>query len=98
MRANSESSRHDVGQKDPNSWGLYDMHGNVWEWVWDGYRDDYQNLPSEDPVYDVGPGVDRAYRGGRWLNIAGDCRSAHRAYGSPGGTGFKGFRPARSAN
>ena len=59
-----------VGQKQPNNWDLYDMHGNLLEWVWDGYRSDYENLGSVDPVYDVGPGASRVVRGGSWYSVA----------------------------
>jgi formylglycine-generating enzyme required for sulfatase activity len=87
-----------VGQKQPNAWGLYDMHGNVWEWVWDGYRADYQNLPGTDPVHDVGPGSDRVIRGGGWSLVAQVCRSAVRFNLLPTVTFSRfGFRPVRSA-
>ena len=71
-----------VGGKDPNDWGLYDMSGNVYEWVWDWYRADYQNDAAVDPV---GPesGVERGGRGGRWSNISGYCRSAYRLKNEP---------------
>ncbi len=71
-----------VGGKDPNDWGLYDMSGNVYEWVWDWYRADYQNDAAVDPV---GPesGAERGGRGGRWSNISGYCRSAYRLKNEP---------------
>jgi formylglycine-generating enzyme required for sulfatase activity len=87
-----------VGQKHANAWGLYDMHGNVWEWVWDGYRLDYQNLFSVDPVYNVGPGLARVIRGGLWGDWAQACRSAYReCYAPEDVLNPYGFRPVRSA-
>jgi len=95
---NSPFGRKEVGEKQANSWGLYDMHGNVWEWVWDGYRSDYQNLPQENPVHDVGPGAYRVIRGGLWVSDARNCRSAFRGYSYPDGEFVSfGFRPVRSA-
>ena len=70
-----------VGQKTPNAWGLYDMHGSVREWCWDRYGD-YQKRSVTDPV---GPetGPFRALRGGSWFFGAVHCRSADRGYGFP---------------
>jgi formylglycine-generating enzyme required for sulfatase activity len=96
---NSGYVAHDVGQKTANAWGLHDMHGNLAEWVWDGYRSDYQYLPSEDPVYDVGPGAYRVFRGGHRNHDAQYCRSAYRVYYNPNDSGNSiGFRPVRSTN
>ncbi len=91
----SGSSRtHPVGQKTPNAWGLYDMHGNVCEWCSDWYQDSYRGLPETDPT---GPntGTSRVLRGGSWLNDPGGCRSASRVRGAPGSRlsgGSLGFR------
>ncbi len=65
---------HEVGTKKPNAWGLYDLHGNVWEWCRDYYAD---KLPGGvDPF--VGTGSHRVSRGGGWIDIAANCRSAFR--------------------
>lgn len=65
----------------PNRWGLYEVHGNVLEWVWDWYGD-YPAAPVEDPE---GPkhGLNRVVRGGCWINGVEKCRSAFRAFSPP---------------
>ena len=81
-----------------NAWGLYDMHGNVWEWCSDWYAGSYVNAPSVDPT---GPnsGQYRVLRGGSWLNNPEICRSAYRNRNSPGyrNSNF-GFRVALHSN
>jgi formylglycine-generating enzyme required for sulfatase activity len=80
---NSTNMTHPVGQKLPNPWGLYDMHGNVWEWCQDYWYGLYPGGIALDPQ---GPatGLDRVIRGGGWNDGAGYCRSAVRGDGNPG--------------
>jgi formylglycine-generating enzyme required for sulfatase activity len=84
-----------VGGKSANPWGLYDMHGNVWEWCRDWYGEGYYNSsPSTDPV-NTNAGAFRVVRGGSWYSVARYCRSAGRNNNVPDGTGPNfGFRLA----
>lgn len=68
----TQNSTHRVGQLKPNGWGLYDMHGNVWEWVLDWYGQ-YPVEPVRDPLGPVG-GKSRVIRGGGWDSPAIYCR------------------------
>jgi uncharacterized protein (TIGR02996 family) len=84
-----------VGSYKPNAWGLFDMHGNVWEWCSDWFDADYyKQSPRRDPP---GPseGSYRVIRGGYWAVSGRDCRSAVRCRGEPAIRGFNlGFRVA----
>ena len=88
---------HEVGLKAANAWGLYDMHGNVWEWVWDPYQSNYySSSPAEDPL--GGTGRLRVARGGSWGEEARDCRAAVRGQFFPDRRERKiGVRAVRSA-
>ena len=90
---NSDRKTHPVGQKKPNAWGLYDMHGNVYEWCNDLYAD-YPSRAVTDPT---GPasGSNRVLRGGSWDNNAQYCRSAFRYGNDPSNRNSNvGFRVA----
>ena len=75
----------DVGSFPANAWGLYDMHGNVWEWCLDQWHDNYQGAPADGRarVVDGSKETGRLLRGGSWIDIPGDCRSAFRNRGRP---------------
>ncbi len=79
-KGNSEESTHPVGRKKPNGLGLFDMSGNVFEWVEDLYMvDSYTQHKRFNPVY-KGEGNYRVCRGGSWLLSAKECRSSNRSY------------------
>ncbi len=92
-----EGRLHLVGQKLPNAWRLYDLHGNVWEWCSDWYSGDYYaKSPLEDPT---GPEESsfRVFRSGAWDYAADRSRSAYRRWLWPGARGSNlGFRVAFS--
>jgi formylglycine-generating enzyme required for sulfatase activity len=94
--ANSEGKTHEVGHKKPNAWGLYDMHGNVWEWMQDKWHNSYDGAPADGSAWESGDGSDRVGRGGSWTHDAGGCRSAVRGGDAPGDRDFVlGFRLLR---
>ena len=72
----------DVGTFPPNSFGLYDMHGNVWEWCQDDYKNDYINAPTDGSALTSPSRSAKRLRGGSWVFNPGICRSAYRHYGN----------------
>jgi formylglycine-generating enzyme required for sulfatase activity len=95
---NSDDKTHPVGEKKPNAWGLYDMHGNVYEWVEDDWHGNYDKAPSDGrPWVEKPRGPHRVIRGGSWGNGAHNCRSATRDDNAPDVCNtYIGFRLARS--
>ena len=91
---NSGNETHPVKQKKPNAWGLYDMHGNVWEWCADQWHDNYQGAPTDGSAWLFSDeSKDRLLRGGSWDDGAKYCRSAYRYLNTPAFRyGYLGFR------
>ena len=93
------TSTQEVGLKPPNAWGLYDMHGNVYEWCWDKHTSTYYSEPEAtyNPKGPITSGSTRVIRGGNWGSGASDLRSAYRSTSSSAvvtnNTGFRVVRP-----
>jgi len=94
---NSGNRTHEVGQRKGNAWGLYDMHGNVWEWCQDWYHDSYSGAPADGSFWEIPAGNTRAIRGGYWSDGARGCRSSNRGRYNPDNKGYYiGFRVSRT--
>jgi len=94
---NSEGKTQPVGQKLPNAFGLFDMHGNVWEWTQDCWHETYAGAPTDGSAWTISCSSNRRVRrGGSWVIIPASVRSATRSSFSPDiGSSFGGFRLVR---
>ena len=98
FRGNSSDQIHPVAKKKPSAFGLYDMHGNVWQWVEDCYHNSYQGAPSNGSQWVEGCSEDkRVVRGGSWFSTPDRVRSALRyRYSSYSHVDNVGFRVGRT--
>ena len=96
--ANSQNKTQRVAQKRPNAFGLFDMHGNVWEWVQDCWHGDYSGAPTDGSAWTTGCSNNyRVLRGGSWINDPTVLRSAGRNRNSPDSrSNYYGLRLART--
>jgi formylglycine-generating enzyme required for sulfatase activity len=95
--ANSDRQPRPVGTRKPNPWRLHDVHGNVWEWVEDCFREGYQGAPTDGSVWRADTCRRRVMRGGSWRYHAKILRSASRDWlGFDQRDNHVGFRVARS--
>jgi formylglycine-generating enzyme required for sulfatase activity len=80
---NASNMLHQVGEKKPNAWGLYDMHGNVWEWCEDRFHPTYEGAPTDGSAWIEGGETNRVARGGSWYSETYVLRSAYRGRPTP---------------
>lgn len=92
---NSNGKTHSIGIKKPNRWGIFDMHGNVWEWCEDVWVDNYETTPRDGSANKMGNDKIRVLRGGSWVDSSRYVRSSNRnGFDSDGCDNDLGFRVA----
>jgi formylglycine-generating enzyme required for sulfatase activity len=97
FKGNSKGEDPPVGKKKPNPWGLYDLHGYVWEWCQDAWHPTYDGAPADGSAREGTSARERVLRGGSWADEADRCRSAHRHHQPPDTrTDTIGFRCVRA--
>ena len=99
--SDSFDGTYSVGSFEPNAFGLFDMHGNVWEWVEDCWHDNYEDAPTDGRAWTSGCGSDvrAVVRGGSWYDIPWNLRSAYRYWIGPSDRGGNlGFRLVQDLN
>jgi formylglycine-generating enzyme required for sulfatase activity len=79
-KANSKGEDPPVGKKKPNAWGLYDMHGYVWEWCADAWHDSYKGAPEDGAAWGEKDAKERVLRGGSWADDEDSARSGYRGH------------------
>ena len=93
---NSIKTVHQVATKQANAWGLYDMSGNVWEWVEDGWHDNFNEAPTNGSAW-AGDGVKHVVRGGSWVSPSQSVRASYRDWdGAADRYYFNGLRLAQT--
>jgi formylglycine-generating enzyme required for sulfatase activity len=97
---NSNSTTHEVGKKEANAFGLYDMSGNVWEWCWNWWTSSYdEETEGESDPTGSSAGSYRVFRGGSWYNFFDSCAVSCRYYYGPDYRYFNvGFRVVRASS
>jgi formylglycine-generating enzyme required for sulfatase activity len=83
FKGNAAGNDPPVGKLKPNAWGLYDMHGYVWEWCLDAWHPSYKDAPTDGTAWDTKDAAERVLRGGAWTESAERCRSTARHHAKP---------------